>query len=180
MNYLRIWICVTGAVHESACVVGEFDFVRWFMNENWALQVQRCCVCMCSLSGAHEQVPFKFQMNEQSEKKERERDRIVCAVIEWVDSSRRIFRSLTSNASQQQQQKLQGFSLQKATNTHFHVYVSCTLVLVISSASRYQRAAFHLQASKLISRALCMCPKPETRAENKKQPIRHNVFRDEL
>lgn len=50
------------------------------------------------------------------------------------------FRSLTSYKIQQQQQ-LQGYSLQKATYTHFHVYVLCTLVPFTSSVYRRQHDA---------------------------------------
>jgi hypothetical protein len=108
----------------SACVVGKFDFVRWFMNENRALKVQRCGVCLYAKIHTNEN-EFNLQMNGQS------------GGLENCVRETEIFRSLTSYKAQQQQQQLEGYSLhEKATYTHFHVYVLCTLVPFISSVYR--------------------------------------------
>jgi hypothetical protein len=63
------------------------------------------------------------------------------------ERERQKFGSLTSYKAQLQQQQLQGYSLhEKATCTHFHVYVSCTLVPFMSFVARRRHDAVHFSA----------------------------------
>lgn len=153
MNYLRIWICVTRTMDVSACVVGKLNFIRWFMYENWSLQIQWCDICfiscvpnfffvwmstivlkpICSIciymlarKRRKENFSINCKMNGGMCKIE------YCCERAWEDKMKRERESsLTSYGVRRQQ--VQGYSLQKATYTHFHVYVLCTLVPFISS-----------------------------------------------